>query len=83
VGFNSDIPKTDKLERLEELLHMRHRSGECYFRNRDKVPGQALGLHQAETPRNYVNPVNEGGNIYKPTHRPSLPTGDIPCNHFC
>jgi len=42
-------------------------------------------LHEFEVMLNscLYRPVNRGGNFVSTTHRPTLPTGNTPGNHFC
>ena len=45
--------------------------------------GHPLGFQDVEVRRMSRQLAHEGGKVVRPTHRPHLPTGDIPSTQFC
>jgi len=45
--------------------------------------GRPWRFHEAEVPRISTQSAYAGGKVIRPTHRPPLPPGDIPCSHLC
>jgi hypothetical protein len=46
-------------------------------------PGQALGVPGGSASRICRQSAQKGGKVVSPTHRPSLPPGQIPGTRFC
>jgi len=46
-------------------------------------PGQALRVPGVSVSQNSRQTEHEGGKVVSPTHRPTLPPGNIPGTHLC
>jgi hypothetical protein len=47
------------------------------------MPEQALRVPGGPRITDFKQSAHEAGKVVSPTHRPPLPPGNIPGNHFC
>jgi hypothetical protein len=84
TGFYSPPPRQVPLSWSQDTKHFLKTLEEHIIKARTMISlDRSLGLEEVEAPRISRQSANEGGKVFSPKHRPSLPPGDTPGTHLC